>query len=295
MKKFSFFLIVSLFAQIACKQTQFVENKDVTKTKSTVTLTKLWETDTLLKTCEAVRYDAAKKIIYVSNIGGVPTNSKDGDGTMSILNLDGNIINQNWTTGIDAPKGVDFYNDNLYVADIDAIVKINRKTGQVEKKYEVPNAVFLNDVAIDTNGDVYVTDSRDDKIYKLHDGVVSLWMELKGINPNGIFIEKNRVLVVSSSKGDFISIDKNTKQTTMLATGILSGDGIVAINEGYIISAWKGEIYFVEKNSKDEAAKLILDTKEEKLNTADIGIVQEKNILLVPTFFGNKVVAYKIN
>ena len=57
----------------------------------------------------------------------------------------------------------------------------------------------------------------------------------------------------------------------------------------------RDQIYFVEKNSKGEPAIKILDTKAQKLNTADIGIIPKKNILLVPTFFGNKVVAYKID
>jgi len=295
MKNPKIILMVSIFALVGCKQAKSVNSENVSTSKKEITLTKLWETDTLLKTCESVRYDVDKKSIYVSNIGGVPPSKKDGDGSISIINLDGKIINQNWTTGIDAPKGIDFFNEKLYVADIDAIVRIDKKTGVIEKKYPVSDAIFLNDVAIDSNGDVYVTDSKNDKIYKLVDDAVSVWMALEGMNPNGVLVEDSRILVVSSSKGDFISIDKKTKEQTILATGIVGGDGIVSIKEGYIISAWQGEIYFVEKNAKSEGVIKILDTKDQKLNTADIGIIPEKNILLVPTFFGNKVVAYKID
>lgn len=295
MKYSSLFLMVGIVAFVACKQTKHVKVENASTSKKGITLTKLWETDTMLKTCEGVRYDASKNSIYVSNIGGVPPDKKDGDGSMSIINDQGKILNQNWVTGCDAPKGIDFYDDKLYVADIDVILKINKETGVIEKKYHVTEAVFLNDVAIDTNGDVYVTDSKNDKIYILVNDAVSVWMALEGMNPNGILVEENRILVVSSSKGDFISIDKKTKERTTLATGIVGGDGIVAIKEGYIISAWQGEIYFVEKNAKNDPAIKILDTKEQKLNTADIGSIPEKDMLLVPTFFGNKVVAYKID
>lgn len=264
-------------------------------TKGSVILTKLWETDTLLKTCEAVRYDNVSNHIYVSNMGNVPTDAKDGDGSISILNTKGDILNRNWTTNLHAPKGANFFNNKFYVADIDAVIKIDMKSGNVEKTIPVEDAIFLNDLDIDSNGDVYVTDSRASRIYKMVNDEVSLWLNLEGLNPNGIFVEKNRVLVVSFSKGDFIAIDKKTKAQTVIATGIVKGDGIVAIKQGYLISTWPGEVFFVHKKQPGSAAIKILDTQNEKLNAADIGIIPDEDILLIPTFFGNTVVAYKID
>jgi hypothetical protein len=293
MKTYKLLLLVGIVVLISCKKNK----KEATvqePIKTELVLTKLWETDTLLKTCEAVRYNKDKGIIYVSNIGNVPPDEKDGDGSMSIINLKGDIINQNWVTGMSAPKGTHFYNGKLYVTDIDAIVKIDMESGAIEKRMGVENAIFLNDLDIDTHGDVYFTDSSDSKIYKLIKDEVSLWLDLEGVNPNGILVENDRILVVSFSKGDFIAIDKTTKKQTILATGIVGGDGIVPIKEGYLVSTWPGELFFVDKNHLGETATKILDTKEEKLNAADISIIPEENILLVPTFFGNKVVAYKI-
>lgn len=293
MKTYQLLLLFGIVVLISCKK-----NKKETivqePIKTEIVLTKLWETDTLLKTCEAVRYHKEKGVIYVSNIGNVPPSEKDGDGSMSIINLKGEIINQNWVTGMNAPKGIHFYNDKLYVTDIDAIVKIDIKSGAIDKRIAVENAIFLNDLDIDTSGDVYFTDSSDSKIYKLVNDEVSLWLDLEDMNPNGILVEKDRILVVSFSKGDFIAIDKTTKKPSVLATGIVKGDGIVPIKEGYLVSTWPGELFFVDKNHQGETANKILDTKEEKLNAADISIIPEENILLVPTFFGNKVVAYKI-
>lgn len=259
-----------------------------------IVLTKLWETDTLMKTCEAVRYNKVEDIIYVSNMGNVPADAKDGDGTMSIISNEGKTLNQNWVTNLNAPKGLNYYKGKMYIADIDAIIKIDIKSGSTEKIIKVENSIFLNDLDIDTNGHVYITDSRDSKVYKLVDDEVSVWLDLKVLNPNGILVEKDRVLVISFSKGDFIAIDKNTKVQTVIATGIVKGDGIVPIKEGYIVSTWPGEIFFVDKTQPGAPAIKLLDTQEEKLNAADIGIIPDKNILLVPTFYGNKVVAYKI-
>lgn len=294
MKTIQILFVLSAICFTSCKS----YNKDLVKQvpeKTAIVVTKLWETDTLLKTCEAVRYDANKKVIYVSNIEGVPANEKDGDGSISILSLEGKILNKNWATGISAPKGANFFKDKFYVTDINEVVKIDMKSGVIDKKYIVENAVFLNDLDIDENGDVYFTDSRDSKIYKLSNDEVSLWLDLEGLNPNGILVEKDRILVISFSKGDFIAIDKKTKAQSVIATGIVGGDGIVEIKEGYLVSVWAGELYFVDKNNPGATAIKILDTKNEKLNTADIDIIPEENILIVPTFYANKVVAYKIN
>lgn len=289
MTHLKFILLLAIGVLVSCKQNLKAQGESPKKVE--ITLTKLWETDTLLQTCEAVRYDSKKNIIYVSNIGGMPAAEKDGDGTISILNENGEILNQNWVTGLNAPKGLNFFGSKLYVTDIDEIVRIDIETGAIEKKFKIENAIFLNDLDIDTNGDVYVTDSRTGKVHKLANEEVTLWVDLEGMSPNGIFVEKDRILIVSNNKGDFMAFNKKTKARSIVATGIVGGDGIVSIKEGYFVSTWPGELFFVENN---EAVK-IQDTKEQKLNTADIGIIPGKNILLVPTFFGNKVIAYKIN
>jgi sugar lactone lactonase YvrE len=263
--------------------------------KTEITLTKLWETDTVLKTAEAVRYHPEKDIIYVSNIGGVPPNKKDGDGYISLLSKDGKIVEKDWVTGINAPKGLNFFNGKLFVGDIDTVVEIDVETGKIENIHPITNAVFINDLDINANGDIYVTDSQDEKIFKLVNGESSLWLDLKGFYPNGILVEENRMLILSSSKGELIAIDKLTKEKTVLASGVRGGDGIVPINEGYLLSAFQGEIYFADKSMVNSPAVKLLDTRANKLNTADMSFISKENILLVPTFYGNTVVAYKLD
>ncbi|MCL6295234.1 hypothetical protein [Jejuia spongiicola] len=288
------YLIMFCFSILVCCN-QAKTKKQKTEKSVEIVLEKLWETDTILKTCEAVRYNPKKNLIYVSNIGNVPPDAKDNDGSISILDESGKVLNQNWVTGISAPKGSDFYKNTLYVTDVNEVVEIDIETGHVNNKHVVQDAVFLNDLSVDLNGDIFFTDSRGDRVLKLVNNKVSPWLDLIGINPNGILVEKERVLVVSYSNGNLISIDKKTKKKDVLATGIVGGDGIVSIKEGYIVSTWQGEIFFVDRHLKNSKAIKILDTKAEKLNAADISIIPEKNILLVPTFFGNSVIAYKIN
>lgn len=285
-------MICCLSLLFCCKQAK-TEKKQKTKSVN-VALEMLWETDTVFKTCEAVRYDAGKKVIYVSNIGNVPPDAKDNDGSISMLSKDGQVLNQNWVNDISAPKGSGIFKNTLYVTNIDEVIAINISSGQIDNRYEVDNALFLNDLDVDNNGDVYFTDSRGSKIYKLINDEVVLWLDLPEINPNGILVEQEHIIVVSYSNGDFISIDKQTKEKEVIATGILGGDGIVPIHEGYLVSTWPGEIFFVDKHRVGSNAVKILDTKDEKLNAADMSIIPEEYVLLVPTFFGNRIIAYKI-
>ena len=287
-------LLLQIFTGCQKSQKQSETNEEVDKVPS-VFLELEWQTDSIFDTPEAVRYNPEENLIYVMNMGVKPNSEKDGDGTISTLSVEGEVINKGWIIGLNSPKGADFQNGKFYVADIDELVKVDMNLKSIEEAYPSIDPKFLNDVAVDINGDVLFTDTGSDQIMKLSDGEVSIWKKVEGLNPNGIFIEEDRILIISYGLGEFYAFDRETREQKILATGIIGGDGIVAIEEGYIISTWPGEIYFVPKNQNGGKATKILDTKEAGLNAADITLVPNKGLLIVPTFLGNSVSAYKIN
>jgi hypothetical protein len=71
-----------------------------------------------------------------------------------------------------------------------------------------------------------------------------------------------------------------------------STDGIERVKENeYVVSCWSGIIYYVKSDgSKQE----LLDTRSQKINSADIGYDKTNRIVYVPTFFKNSVVAYEL-
>ncbi len=296
MKKLIYYLFFSLVI-ISCgskkEKSETVDNKDTQTTEEQVdevSLEKLWETDTLLTTCESVFYDRQRNVLYVSNINGVPTD-KDGNGFISKVNLDGSIENLQWVTGLDAPKGMGVSGDKLYVTNIDELVEVDIISREIVKRYPIEGAVFLNDVATDGN-EVYFTDSDTNKIHLFSDGKISTWLDndLKG--PNGLFIESNSILLASMGSADLKAIAKSDKSQKVIGTEIGAGDGIGKTAGGdYIVSNWQGEVYHITPDGK--RIKL-LDTKVQKLNTADIEFIADMNMLLIPTFFGNTVAAYKL-
>lgn len=254
-----------------------------------VSLEQVWATDPVLEVPESVFYNEDADILYVSNIVGGHSD-KDGVGYISKLSLDGEILEQKWVTGLNAPKGIAMMEGTLYVTDIDQLIAIDIETGEITNRYDVEGAKFLNDpVAADNK--ILFTDMEDNKIYALQDGNISVWKEEGLERPNGLAYNDGAVLVASNTLKKITS----EGETEVLASGIGAGDGIGVVSENsYLVSNWNGEVYYVVEGENIEKVKL-LDTKDQNMNTADIEYVQARNLLLVPTFQDNRVVAYKLN
>ena len=239
----------------------------------------VWETEAIFKTPESCFYDKKHQVIYVSNVNDAPR-TKDNNGYISVLALDGHVINEEWATDLSAPKGMDFYNEVLYVTDIDAVVEINAHTGMIIKRHTLEGALMLNDISIDKKtGVLYVTDMDTGKIHTLIDGKFTTWKEGL-VKPNGLLVDGNSLLLASNGEESLISYDLVTKvQKELIATGIGKADGVVKLNSGnYVVSDWRGEIF----KTKDNKATSVFNTIEDKkAQTADIGIIPNDNIIPV--------------
>lgn len=278
--------LVLLAFVIACSP-----KTETTTTVATVpTLTKLWETDTVLTTCESVLFDESNNVLYVANIAGQP-DQKDGNGSISKVTLDGKVENAQWVTGLDAPKGMGISNGKLYVADIDQIREIDPATGAITKSIPVEGAQFLNDVTVDAAGKVYVSDMNTGKILVMENGAVSEYLTGQD-HPNGLFAEEGRILMALWNPKTLTAIDGN-KQVLALADSIDNPDGIEAVGDGgYLVSSWNGVITYVDAAG---STTKILDTSADQVSAADIEYIPSKNLLLIPTFFKNKVTAYQLS
>lgn len=256
-------------------------------TQAQTKLTEIWATEATIPVPESVFYSASDKMLYVAQIDGKP-GEKDGKGAIGKVGLDGKIVNLNWVTGLHAPKGMGRLGSKFYVADVTHIVEIDFKTGKILKKYPVEGSKFLNDLTIDSKGNIYVSDSDMQKVHLLKDGVVSTYYETL-TRPNGLLAVGSDLLILDS--GALIRLDANKKPTTIVEGLEKSTDGIEQVKPGeYIVSCWAGAVYYVKEGSKE----LILDTRPQTSNTADIGYDPVKKIVYVPTFFKNSVVAYQL-
>ena len=252
------------------------------------TVQKMWATDTILKVPESVLVDDKENCLWVSNIDGA-ANGKDGKGSISKLSKTGTPINLDWITGLNAPKGMAKYKQELYVADLTELVVIDIKKGIIKNKIKVEGSVFLNDVTVNKNGAVFVSDTRTGKVHRYENNMVTIEAEnLQG--PNGLLSIDDQLLILD--RGSLLSLTPGGTISKIMDGMDPSTDGIekVAPNQ-YIVSCWNGIVYFVAAG----AQKITLfDTRSEKINSADIGYDAKNKIIYVPTFLKNSVVAYQL-
>jgi len=261
---------------------------------------KLWETAGL-KTPESALPVPAEDFAYVSNIAGQPT-EKDGNGFISKVSLaDGKIIALEWAKGMDAPKGLALAKGKLYAADIDRLVEIDAKTGKIVARYDAPGAKFLNDVAADRQGRIYVSDSGTSTIWRLAEGKLETWMDGPALKyPNGLHVEGDKLMVAAwgppredgtSAPANMLEISIPDKTVRDLGDGRPIGnlDGLEPYNDAFLVTDWvAGSLYRIDRTGR---AELLLELGP---GSADIGYVPAQRLLLVPMMKDDKLVAYKL-
>jgi len=248
-----------------------------------------WKTEPLLPIPESVLFDPGSGMLYVSCIVGKP-GEKDGIGSVAKVSADGKIIAADWVSGLNAPKGMGIYKGHLFVADLTRIVKVELSSGKIVQSTEIEGASFLNDITIDKKGNVYASDSDKGKIFVLKGDQSEVYFEDPQFKRlNGLLAIQGGLCILDAGTGINykLTAEKKLSQFSKTSAG---ADGIEEVGKDeYLVSNWNGEVYYV--NAKGESRK-ILDTKEEKLNAADIGFDAKTNTMFVPTFLGNSVTAY---
>lgn len=257
-------------------------------------LVETWKTDAVLDVPECALLNPADHLLYVSNVSGKPA-EKNGKGFISQVDLDGNVVKLKWAIGLNAPKGMAIHGNSLYVSDIDELVQIDLKTGIVAKRYSAEGAVFLNDVAADKEGNIYTGDSsaENGRIYRLNKGRLDRWLVSPEMErPNGLHMLENRLLAGDARNGKLNSINLKTREITRIAQTDSGIDGLKPDGKGnYFTSNWNGRTTLITADGK---TIVLMDTTASGVNAADFEYLPGKKLLVIPTFFDNRLVAYTV-
>jgi len=253
----------------------------------------LWESKALFKQPESVVYDPESQLMYVSNVNGAPT-EKNQQGFISQMNLRGEITHLRWITQLNAPKGLAIYKGKLYVADIDELLVIQCTSGKVIKRYPAPQAQFLNDIAIDAHGVVYVSDMDGNAVYRLRKKKFTLWIEDKHLDhPNGLVAEADRLIV-----GSWGALMPGYLKEIYYDDAIVRAvgkepvgkcDGIVPDGKGnyYITDHARGILLHVTEKGESSMIQAL------RKGCADLTRIPSKKMLIIPFMRDNRVVALK--
>lgn len=223
---------------------------------------------------ESAIVDAARNRVILSTIIGNPS-AADGRGSLVLLTPDGEVTDDEWVTGLNAPKGLSIVGNTLLVADLTQLHEIDLITGDIRRSLDAPGAVFLNDVT--SNGEVaYVSDLMTDSLWRYADGELTRWLvDPQLSHPNGVFLDGDRLIVGSWGAGlqdDFttdvagslLSISLETQEITVVAPEIGNIDGITRIGDAVIVSDWvTGGLFEIGGNGEvrqiDQLARGVAD------------------------------------
>jgi len=142
--------------------------------------------NTVLAHPESVISDG--KFLYVTNIGkALEPATKDGDGFISKLSLDGKVVTASVTSEkLNAPKGTAIIKGVLYVADIDRIVGIDLSNGKktVEVSLASFNTSFANDLTAKDDVTLFVSLTDVGKVLEVNvkTNNVKVVADVKGAN-----------------------------------------------------------------------------------------------------------------
>ncbi|MGE3364368.1 MAG: SMP-30/gluconolactonase/LRE family protein [Rhizobiaceae bacterium] len=236
---------------------------------------------------ESVIVDRERQRLIVSNVNGAP-DAADGNGFLSLLTPDGKLAEAQWVTGMDAPKGMALVGGKLYVADIKRVHIVDIVTGKIEQTVVPEGAVFLNDVAADEEGIVYVSDTGGNAIFRVNGETAEIWLKDEALNaPNGLLIDGQRLLVVSwggDKKGSLLAVDIASKSASSVAAEIGNLDGLAKVGDTLFFTDFMGgKLFKFTGGASPEVAIGV------KIGAADIGT--DGKTIFVPMMNDGEVVA----
>ncbi|MCU0234628.1 MAG: hypothetical protein MUE90_11445 [Thermoanaerobaculales bacterium] len=258
-------------------------------------------------TPESVLHDPAADVYLVSNINGSPLD-RDDNGFISRLAPDGTVLELKWIDGaadgvtLNAPKGLAIIDDMLYVADIDVVRRFHRESGEPQGEVAIPDASFVNDLAVARDGWLIVSDSGvvfgpdgtldtgTAAVYLIEPGdvitTVATGPSLE--RPNGVLDSAARdgLVVVPFGGSTVYLLDEDGERLDLAVLPAGGLDGVVETGDGrLLVSSWGGSAVY------EVGATGAVRTLAENLPApADLGYDAARDLVLVPLFNDDAVV-----
>lgn len=251
---------------------------------------------------ESAIFDVASKTWFISNIVA----SAPGDGFIARVDADGNLLDPTFATGLDDPKGLAIVGRTLYVVDVQRLVAIPIDAPNTRDAIPIPDSVFLNDVSADPAGDLYVSDTFGNAVFRVHQGEAkTLIRDPRLESPNGLYVAAG-VLWIASIGPDLNPQTFEPSQPGRIlrfeiANGTLSEfterfgtlDGLVRDGDSFLASDFARGVYVVDASG---TPTMVIDNAATGWKSAaDIGFDPLGRRLAVPEVFGTRVGIFELH
>ena len=199
------------------------------------------------------------KIVKFKNKKNKPETfvSPNSNGIMSVIGILADDRNKILWACSSNPGVTNYPSDNPV-----SLKAFDLETGEPFQSFNFPNGGFCNDLTLDSNGNIYVTDSFNPRILRLNKSKSRLetWFENeafsgKGFNLNGITFVNNNIYTVKMNSGELFKIEvaDNGKPINFkkidLPRPLNAPDGIKAIDKDNLLvvenraeGTWKGSL-----------------------------------------------------
>lgn len=224
--------------------------------------------------------------LLISNVCDFRT---QGNGFLTLMSPQGEVLDWHVVEGLDAPLGMDMLGDRLYVIDKNRVKIFNWPDFELHKTIDI-NTSVANDLAVSPDGTVYVTDTAKHQVIRLStDGNQSvLTGEAQFGGANGIALADNNLYVGGKRLWRVNLLDGSVE--TLGPEWLADIDGIELEPDGTIqITPVAGPLvrYRGENDLEIIAGPGI--------SSANHGFVASLHLVLIPTGFDNTVIAIRLS
>lgn len=231
---------------------------------------------------ESIVYDTANARYLISNKGGNTIVQLDSEGVLT------NFV----TSKLNEPKGLLIVGDTLISVNSTSVQGFSLTDATRVLNISIAGSVFMNDATSDGKGNLYISDSDKDVVYKLSlkTGVYSTLIS-SGINPNGLLYDNSADAILICSWGSNAEIQSfsliDSSLTSLVTTKFSNLDGLARDNCGNIyVSSWgSNSVYVFDSMFQNPPTKVSTNHN----GPADISINQNEQVLAIPNFGANSI------
>ena len=230
-------------------------------------------------------------------------------GWVSKLAADGSMIDSRWATNIRNPMGMRVSGKRLWVNNITEIIGINLKDPSDRIVYSIDDAILLNDLATDSSGYAYLSDSMNSRVVRidLATGENSTFISTLPSSPNGLLVHGDKLYIASwgimseqpeeraewitQTAGDlyWVSLKESETVRHIVVPELGNLDGVEIDQQGNIyVSDWEnGKLYKISSSNKT-----VIELGQYKQGLADLGLNSLTGELVLPIMLSSEVLFY---